>query len=85
MKRYENKDRNEDFDYFLQNYHEFFQRYGHKFLAIQYKKILGSFDSVTEAIEFLSQNYQTGTYIVQECDGNDSAYQTNIMRLKIKG
>ena len=38
-----------------------------------------------DAIDELSSTYEIGTYIIQECTGDDSAYRTTIMRLIIKG
>ena len=33
--------------------------------------------------EILSKEHEVGTYILQECNGNDSAYQTKLMRTLI--
>lgn len=85
MNKYTDKDRQIDFDYFIQNYKELYQQYGHKFLAIKNKEILGTFDSVPDAISQLSKEYEIGSYIIQECTDDDSAYRTTIMRLIIRG
>lgn len=85
MGNYTDIERRADFDYFVSNYQELYNQYGHKFLAIKNKEILGAFDSVLEAINSLSSKYEIGTYIIQECTGDDSAYRTTIMRLIIKG
>ena len=34
----------------MKNYQELFKRYGHKFLAIRDEKVLGAYNSVSEAI-----------------------------------
>lgn len=85
MNKYTDKDRQIDFDYFIQNYKELYQQYGHKFLAIKNKEVLGAFDSVPDAISQLSKEYEIGSYIIQECTDDDSAYRTTIMRLIIRG
>lgn len=85
MNKYTDKDRQIDFDYFIQNYKELYQQYGHKFLAIKNKKVLGAFNSVPDAISQLSKEYEIGSYIIQECTDDDSAYRTTIMRLIIRG
>lgn len=85
MNKYTDKDRQIDFDYFIQNYKELYQQYGHKFLAIKNKEVLGDFDSVPDAISQLSKEYEIGSYIIQECTDDDSAYRTTIMRLIIRG
>lgn len=85
MSNYTDFERKIDFDYFTSNYQDLYKQYGHKFLAIKNKKILGAYDSVPDAIENLSKTHEIGTYIIQECTGDESAYRTTIMRLIIKG
>lgn len=85
MNNYTDTDRKKDFDYFIENYDSLYKEYGHKFLAIKNKHVLGAYNSVPDAINNLSQKYEVGTYIIQECTGDDSAYRTTIMRLIIKG
>ena len=85
MDEYRDDNRNIDFDFFMKNYQELYNRYGHKFIAIRNEKVLGTYDSVSEAINTLSEIYEPGTYIIQECTGDESAYRTSIMRLMIKG
>ena len=85
MSNYTDVDRKRDFDFFITNYQELFKQYGHKFLAIKNEKVIGAYDSVPDAISKLSPTYKIGTYIIQECTGDDSAYRTTIMRLIIGG
>ena len=85
MSNYTDTERKIDFDYFISNYQDLYKQYGHKFLAIKNKEILGAFDSVPDTIENLSKTHEIGTYIIQECSGDESAYRTTIMRLIIKG
>ena len=85
MSNYTDVDRKNDFDFFIENYQNFYKEYGHKFLAIKDKKDLGAYDSVTETISDLTPTYEVGSYIIQECTGDDSAYRTTIMRLIIGG
>ena len=85
MSDYTDVERKQDFDYFIANYDSLYSKYGHKFLAIKNKKVLGAYNSVRDAIDELSSTYEIGTYIIQECTGDDSAYRTTIMRLIIKG
>ena len=82
---YTDIERKQDFDFFVSNYQVLYQKYGHKFLAIKDKIVLGAYDSIPDAIRELSSTYELGTYIIQECTGDDSAYRTTIMRLIIKG
>lgn len=75
---YTNKERKEDFDYFVRHYQELYNEYGHKFFAIQNGKIIGVFDTELEAINEVSKTHQLGTFIVQECNGNESGYTNYI-------
>lgn len=85
MSKYTDIERKQDFDWFVDNYQKLYKKYGHKFLAIKNKEILGSYSSIPDAIDELSTTYKLGTYIIQECTDDDSAYRTTIMRLIIKG
>ncbi len=62
----------DDFNWFLQNYDDLYNQYGHKFLAVKNKKVLGAYNSVREAVDCI--NEEPGTFIVQECNGNESGY-----------
>lgn len=78
MSTYGETERQNDFDYFIQHYQEFYKQYGHKFLAIKNKKILGIYDDEVSAINTTSEKYPLGTFIVQECNGNESGYTNYI-------
>ena len=65
-----------DFNWFLNNYQNLFKEYGHQFLVIKDKKVLGHYDNVRQAIDNTTE--EPGTYIVQECNGNESAYTNYI-------
>lgn len=54
------------------------------FIALKNKKILGAFKTVNEAIQALSDKYKLGTYIIQECNGDESGYTASIMTTFIK-
>lgn len=85
MSNYNDNDRKRDFDYFKSNCNIFYKEYGHKFLAIKNQEVLGAYDSVPEAIKSLSELHELGSYIIQECAEDESAYRTTIMRLIING
>ncbi|MCD8082401.1 MAG: hypothetical protein LUE86_02460 [Clostridiales bacterium] len=74
VKEYGNKERVEDFNYFLAHYDEFFKQYGEAFIAIKEKKVLGVYDSIGTAVGETTKQYPRGTFIVQECNGTESAY-----------
>lgn len=85
MNGYGDLERYADFDFFLDNYNNFYKEYGHKFIAIKNKKILGIFDSEIEAIHKISRDYPIGSFIVQECNGNESGYTNYISSWQLVG
>lgn len=78
MNTYSEDDRKRDFDFFIENYEKLYQKYGHKFLVIRNQEILGSYDSELSAINITSEKYPIGSFIVQECNGDESAYTNYI-------
>jgi len=69
-------DNNQSMDYkwFLENYEELFKTYGNSYLAIKNKAVLGVYSSYAEGVRTASQNNELGTFIVQRCNGDESAY-----------
>jgi len=65
-----------DFNWFLNNYDVLYKKYGHKYLVIKDKKVLGAYDNVREALDNTKE--ALGTFIVQECNGDRSAYTNYI-------
>ena len=64
----------EDFKWFKENYQTLFDEYGSCYLAIKDKKVLGSYQSRIEAINTTAKTEERGTFIVQKCNGDESAY-----------
>ena len=67
-----------DFKWFLDNYDKIFQEYGHVFVAIKNCQILGTYSNIIDAIKETSLSEELGTFIVQECNGNESGYTNYI-------
>lgn len=78
MNLYSEVERKNDFEYFIRHYQELFSQYGHKFIVIRNNKILGSYNTELEAINETSKEYPLGTFIVQECNGDESGYTNYI-------
>jgi fibrillarin-like rRNA methylase len=57
----------QDFEYFIQNMESFYKQYGHKFLSIKDRNILGAYDSFDMALEETLKREPIGTFIIQEC------------------
>ena len=75
---YTDEDRSSDFDCFVDNYDDLYKKYGHKYIVIKNKQVLGVYDTVVEAIDITTQKYPLGSFIVQECDGTEDAYTAYI-------
>ena len=70
--RYNDIDRSNDFQWFLDNYDAFYKQYGISYIAIKNKTVLGSYKNVNEALTSISE--PLGTFIVQLCNGDESGY-----------
>lgn len=67
-----------DFLWFVENMKDLFMKYGHSFLAIKNKKVLGSYSSYAEGVHETEKTEQIGTFIIQKCGQDESAYTVNI-------
>lgn len=74
--KYTKKNRMSDFDYFIKNYKKLYKKYGHTYIVIKDKNILGAYKNVNEAIN--STKMPLGTYILQECNGKESGYTSYV-------
>lgn len=74
-----------DFNYFIEHYQEFKKKYGHKFIAMQNQSILGVYDDEITAINETSVKYPLGSFIVQECNGDESGYTNYILSWQLVG
>ncbi len=85
MYKYTETDRKKDFDFFLKHYEDYYKKYGHCYIAIRLEEILGVYKSTQEAIDILSNQYEIGEYILQECNGNESGYTNYISSWQLVG
>lgn len=85
MREYTDIDRKNDFEYFLKHYDEFYKKYGNCCIAIRFQKILGIYKSIEECINILSNRYDLGEYIIQDCNGDESGYTNYISSWQLVG
>lgn len=85
MNTYGENERMSDFQFFIEHYNELYEKYGHKFIAIKEHKILGVYDDAVSAINITSKEYPLGTFIVQECNGDESGYTNYISSWQLVG
>jgi hypothetical protein len=67
--------RDHDFEYFIQNIEAFYRQYGHKFLVIKNRNILGVYDSFDAALD---ETLRVHNYLYQkrQRQGRASGYWT---------
>ena len=70
--------RKKDFQWFLEHYQELFIKYGVSFLAIKDQRVLGSYPSYAIGVAETRKTEPVGSFIVQECNGSESAYSCYI-------
>jgi hypothetical protein len=68
----------DEYKWFLDNYADLFKKYGDSFLAIKGKTVLGSYRSYAEGVRKTSEKEKIGTFIIQKCNGDESAYTNYI-------
>lgn len=67
-----------DYQWFLGNYSNLFEKYGMAYLVIKNKTVLGVYKSYAEGVRNASNGEELGTFIVQKCNGDESAYTNYI-------
>ena len=67
-----------DFEWFLENYASLYEDYGNSFLAIKNGRVIGVYGSFHEAVEKTENTEEIGSFIIQECNGDESAYTVQI-------
>lgn len=64
-----------DFRWFVDNLPELYKLFGECYLAIQNCEVIGKYNSYEEGVLETSKTQPLGTFIVQYCGSNESAYQ----------
>lgn len=67
-----------DYYWFLENYESLYKEYGCAYLAIKNSKVLGAYKSYADGVRSTQATEELGSFIVQLCNGDESAY-TNII------
>ena len=70
--------RNDDYQWFLENYKELFKEYGASYLVIKDKKVIGKYNSYAEGVRKTQEAEELGSFIVQKCGEDESAYTNYI-------
>lgn len=68
----------EDFEWYMMNCAELFAEFGDKYVVIKGKKVLGAYDSYGEGVRAAQKTEPLGSFIVQKCGNDESAYTNYI-------
>lgn len=69
---------NADYEWFLEHCSELFNKFGNTYLAIKNKTVLGAYSTYAEGVKTTLKTEQIGTFIVQLCGSDESAYTNYI-------
>lgn len=69
---------NSDYQWFLDHFTELYNEYGSVYLAIKDKKVLGVYHSYAEGVTATRKKEPLGSFIVQKCGADESAYTNYI-------
>ncbi len=72
-----------DYKWFLDNYDMLFKEYGVKYLAIKNEKVLGAYSTYADAVKETEKTEKIGTFIIQLCNGDETAYTNYISSLNL--
>ena len=69
-----------EYEFFSKNISDLYNKYGHKFLVIKNKKVIGVYENENLALEQTLKNEKLGTFLVQECvsDSKPHHFQGNV-------
>jgi hypothetical protein len=74
-----------DYKWFLENYHQLYDKYGVAYLAIKGQKVLGKYTSYAEALHETEKAEPIGSFIIQYCNGNETGYTNYISSMFVMG
>ena len=67
-----------DYQWFQEHYNDLFSKYGNSFLAIKGEEVIGVYQSFAEGVCATQKTEELGSFIVQQCNGNESGYTNYI-------
>lgn len=63
-----------DFMWFKEHCSELFRKFGEKYIVVKNASVLGSYDTYAEGVRAALETEKAGTFIVQKCGADESAY-----------
>jgi hypothetical protein len=64
----------EEFKYYINHQDELVRQYDGKFLVIKDQQVRGAYDSELDAYKAASEEYELGSFLIQQCVPGDTAY-----------
>lgn len=59
-----------DFEYYLNNQNDFLKSFKDRFIIIQHQSVLKALNSIDEAYNYLLQDKESGSFLIQEVNEN---------------
>lgn len=63
-----------NFEWYLSNAEKLFEMYGNSFIAIKDRQVIGTYSAYGEAVRNTMKTEAPGSFIVQQCGPDESAY-----------
>ena len=63
-----------DYQWFLDHLEVLYQEFGHRFLAIKDREVIGNYATYAEGVKKTAEKENLGSFIVQECTSNVEAF-----------
>lgn len=67
-----------DFNWFKENIASLYSKYGSAFLAIKNMRVLGAYATYADGVNETQKTEEIGTFIIQKCGSDESAYTNYI-------
>lgn len=68
----------EDYEWYKENLMQLYNEYGLSIIAIKNKKVIGAYNSFSQALEETIKTETQGSFIIQKCGINEEAYTNYI-------
>ncbi len=64
----------EEFQYYIDNQPELFDKYPNRHLVIKDKQVVADFSSLMEAYNYATTHFEVGTFLLQHCTAGQESY-----------
>ena len=75
--------REENYNWFIDNYDELVRQYGMAYLGIRERKVMGTFDGLASGIIEMLKHYPDKDFLVQKCDPTYYAYNAYLSSINL--